>query len=117
VTEIERVRASVDALGANDWDGVGRAFRGSHVSMRDDFEISCAELDVAVATAVEAGAIGARMTGGGFGGSSIALVPEERLDAVVRAIDAAFVAEGFRAPAHLHAEPGTAAALLPGAGG
>ena len=69
--------------------------------MRDDFEISCAELDTVVATAVEAGALGARMTGGGFGGSAISLVPQERLDAVVRAIDLAFVAAGYRAPAHL----------------
>ena len=77
----------------------GGCFAASHVSMRDDFEISCPELDLAVATAVEAGAIGARMTGGGFGGSSIALVPTERLDAVVRAIDTAFVAAGLPGPA------------------
>ena len=80
--------------------------------MRDDFEISCPELDVAVTTAVEAGALGARMTGGGFGGSSIALVPEERVEAVVHAIDAAFVTEGFRPPAHLRAEPGPAAGVV-----
>ena len=80
--------------------------------MRDDFEISCPELDVAVATAVEAGAVGARMTGGGFGGSSVALVPVERVDAVVRAIDAAFALGGLRArPAHLRAEPSAGAAI------
>lgn len=112
VTEIDRVRATVAALGAGDWQGVGRAFRDSHVSMRDDFEISCPELDVAVTTAVEAGAIGARMTGGGFGGSSIALVPVERVDAAVRAIDAAFVAAGFGPPQHLRAVPSTAADLV-----
>jgi galactokinase len=112
VTEVERVRVTVDALAAGDWPEVGRVFRESHVSMRDDFEISSAELDVAVTTAVEAGALGARMTGGGFGGSSIALVPTARVDAVVRAIDTAFAAEGFRAPQHLHAVPGPAADLL-----
>jgi galactokinase len=80
--------------------------------MRDDFEISSPELDVSVTTAVEAGAIGARMTGGGFGGSSIALVPEERLEAVMRAIDVAFVDAGFRPPAHLRAEPASAAQLM-----
>ncbi len=89
-----------------------RSSRASHASMRDDFEISCPELDLAVATAVEAGAIGARMTGGGFGGSSIALVPVDRVDAVVRAIDVAFAAAGFRAPGHLHAEPGPAAGVV-----
>jgi galactokinase len=91
---------------------VGRTFAESHTSMRDDFEISCPELDLAVATAVEAGAIGARMTGGGFGGSAISLVPEDGLDAAVRALDTAFAAEGFRAPAHLRAVPGPAADLV-----
>lgn len=105
VTEIARVEEVVAAFAGNDWDTVGRAFAASHASMRDDFEISCPELDVAVATAVEAGALAARMTGGGFGGSSVAVVPEERLAAVIRAIDTAFVAEGFRAPAHLRAVP------------
>lgn len=112
VTEIARVRDTVEALEAGDWTAIGRAFRDSHVSMRDDFEISCPELDVAVTTAVEAGAVGARMTGGGFGGSSIALVPAPRLDAVVRAIDAAFVTAGYGAPQHLRAEPDAAASLL-----
>ena len=112
VTEIERVRTAVAAIESGDWAEVGRVFGASHASMRDDFEISCPELDLAVATAVEAGAIGARMTGGGFGGSSIALVPVDRVDAVVRAIDVAFAAAGFRAPGHLHAEPGPAAGVV-----
>jgi galactokinase len=54
------------------------------------------------------------MTGGGFGGSSVALVPDERVDAVMRAIDAAFVLEGFRAPAHLHAIPSAGAGVVSG---
>jgi galactokinase len=113
VTEIERVSATVAALAVGDWQEVGGLFLDSHVSMRDDFDISCPELDTAVATAVEAGAVGARMTGGGFGGSSIALVPEERVEAVARAIDTAFVAAGFGPPAHLLAEPSAAAGVLP----
>ena len=112
VTEVERVREVVAAIGAGDWEEVGRLFAVSHVSMRDDFEISCPELDVAVLTAVEAGAVGARMTGGGFGGSSVALVPLERVGAVARAVDAAFAARGFRSPAHLVAEPSAAADLV-----
>ena len=112
VTEITRVERSVSAIEAGDWARLGRLFDESHVSMRDDFEISCPELDTSVATAVEAGAIGARMTGGGFGGSSIALVPEERVDAVVRAIDTAFVAAGFAAPAHLLATASAAADVV-----
>ncbi|MFC6285210.1 galactokinase [Nocardioides sp. GCM10027113] len=113
VTEIVRVEAAVAALGSRDWNEVGRLFAASHRSMRDDFEISCDELDVAVATAVEAGAVAARMTGGGFGGSSVAVVPRDRLDAVVRAVDTAFAAEGFGAPDHLVAEPSGRAGALP----
>jgi len=112
VSEIARVDAVVSAVQTGDWDEVGRLFLDSHVSMRDDFEISCPELDTAVTTAVEAGALGARMTGGGFGGSSIALVPTERVDAVARAVDAAFVAGGYRSPAHLLAEPAGAADVV-----
>jgi galactokinase len=112
VTEIERVRLAVAALEAGDWQELGRQLLASHVSMRDDFEISCDELDAVVQTAVEAGAVGARMTGGGFGGSAISLVPVERVEAVMRAVDAAFVAAGFKAPAHLLAEPAAAAGVV-----
>jgi galactokinase len=111
VTEIQRVTDTVTALGRRDWETVGRLFDASHRSMRDDFEISCPELDTAVAIAVQAGAVAARMTGGGFGGSSVAVVPEERVEAVMRAIDAAFVLEGFRAPVHLLAEPSAGAGV------
>jgi galactokinase len=101
VTEIARVEAAVAAIETGAWPELGTLFEDSHLSMRDDFEISCPELDAVVTAAVEAGALGARMTGGGFGGSAIALVPLERLEAVARAVDARFVTEGFRAPAHL----------------
>ncbi len=111
VTEIQRVTETVAALEHGRWDEVGRLFDTSHVSMRDDFEISCPELDAAVAIAVQAGAVAARMTGGGFGGSSVAVVPEERVEAVMRAIDAAFVLEGFRSPAHLVATASAGATI------
>ena len=112
VTEIGRVRDAVAAIETGDWQDLGRQFLASHVSMREDFEISCPELDTVVQTAVEAGAVGARMTGGGFGGSAISLVPVERLAAVMRAVDAAFVAAGYRAPAHLRAEASAAAGVV-----
>lgn len=112
VTEIERVARCVEALGEGDLAQVGALFAASHASMRDDFEISCPELDVAVAVAVEAGAAAARMTGGGFGGSSVALVPSDRVDAVARAIDTAFALEGFGPPAHLRAVPSAGASLI-----
>jgi galactokinase len=67
-----------------------------------------------VAIAVQAGAIAARMTGGGFGGSSVAVVPDERVEAVTRAVDAAFVLEGFRSPVHLRAVPSSGARVEPG---
>jgi galactokinase len=113
VTEIARVPAVFAALRSQDWAGVGRTFAASHASMRDDFEISTPELDLAVETALEAGADGARMTGGGFGGSIVALVPEARVGAVTAAIDAAFAAKGLPEPQHLVATPSEGAGLVP----
>jgi galactokinase len=77
---------------------LGDLLEASHASLRDDYEVSCNELDVAVETAVDAGALGARMTGGGFGGSAIALAPEGGVEEVVGAVQVAFAARGFHAP-------------------
>ncbi|WP_151082337.1 galactokinase [Nocardioides cynanchi] len=109
LTENDRVRSAVALIGAGDWTGLGRVLDASHVSMRDDFEISCRELDLAVTAARGAGALGARMTGGGFGGSAVALVPASALDDVRRAVTAAFAEAGLAEPAHLVATPGEAA--------
>ena len=98
VTEIERVTLTVAALERGDLDEVGRLFDASHASLRDDYEVSCEELDVATQTARSHGALGARMTGGGFGGSCIAIVRASDADAVTAAITAAFEAEGFTPP-------------------
>ena len=98
VTEIARVRATVEALNAGDLAEVGRLFDASHASLRDDYEVSCDELDASVEAARAAGALGARMTGGGFGGSSIALLPADAVDAAERSIAAAFAEHGWRAP-------------------
>ncbi|MEW1952529.1 galactokinase [Terrabacter sp. NPDC080008] len=98
VTEIDRVEQAVAALRSGDLEEVGRLFDASHVSMRDDYEISCEELDVATETARQHGALGARMTGGGFGGSCIAIVRSESVDEVSTAIDASFADHGFTAP-------------------
>ncbi len=114
VTENERVLGCVAALEAGDWQEVGRLFDASHQSLRDDYEVSCPELDLVVSTARETGALGARMTGGGFGGSAIVLVAVERADAVRRAVDAAFVAAGFAAPAHLDGTPSAPASRVSG---
>jgi galactokinase len=75
----------------------------SHESLRDDFEVSCPELDAVVAAAGEAGALGARMTGGGFGGSAIVLVDHALVPAVRDAVDRAFAAQEWSAPAYLDA--------------
>jgi galactokinase len=102
VTENERVLGAVAALrsGALESDpaAVGALLTASHASMRDDFEITTPALDLAAATAVEAGAAGARMTGGGFGGAVIALVARDRAAATAEAITAAFARAGFTPP-------------------
>src|SRR3954453_3502010 len=74
-TEIDRVRDAVRQLEDGDFEGLGASFTASHVSLRDDYEVSAPELDAVVDTALEHGALGARMTGGGFGGSALAPAP------------------------------------------
>ena len=86
LTEIQRVRDFVAAAAAGDWQGAGALMNASHESLRDDYEVSCTELDVVVEAARAAGALGARMTGGGFGGSAIALVRVADASAVARAV-------------------------------
>lgn len=98
VTEIARVDEVVEALRQGDLKEVGRLFIASHESLRDDYEVSCTELDLVVDTAVAEGALGARMTGGGFGGSAIALVPVADVERVSAAIVAAFSAAQLTAP-------------------
>lgn len=98
VTEDARVLATVGALRAEGPRAIGALLDASHASMRDDFEISVPELDTAVEAAREAGALGARMTGGGFGGSAIALVETPVLDDVEDAVREAFATRGFAAP-------------------
>jgi galactokinase len=109
VGENERVLAAVDAIRARDWSALGALLDGSHASLRDDYEVSCAELDTAVASAVDAGALGARMTGGGFGGSAVALVPHERVTAVRTAVDDAFAAAGWQSPRTFEVSPSAGA--------
>ena len=109
VTENQRVLDAVAALDAGDWPSLSAALDASHVSMRDDFEISCRELDLAVETARHAGALGARMTGGGFGGSAVALVPRAELAGIQEVVSAAFADAALTPPAFLVATPGDAA--------
>jgi galactokinase len=111
-TEIDRVREAVRELDAGDYTGLGATFTASHESLRDDYEVSCEELDAVVETALAHGALGARMTGGGFGGSAIALVPDERLGGVRRAIGTTYEERGWDAAAFLTAPPSAGARRL-----
>jgi len=105
VTENQRVLETVRTLNEEGPLAIGALLDASHVSMRDDFEISIPELDLAVKTARAHGAIGARMTGGGFGGAAIALVPQARVSQVESAVKEAFAAKGFSEPATFTVTP------------
>ena len=98
VTENQRVLDAVDTLRAEGPRALGGLLVASHVSMRDDFEISTPELDLAVESALDAGALGARMTGGGFGGAAIAIVETDRVDETEATVAAAFADAGFTDP-------------------
>jgi galactokinase len=91
VRENERTLRAARALGRGDLSEVGALFTESHASLRDDYEVSCDELDAAVEAATsEPGVYGARMTGGGFGGCTITLLEENAIDRVSKAIAARF---------------------------
>jgi len=112
VTDNLRVHATAGHLEAGDVRGIGPLLTQAHRSLRDDFEVSCAELDTAVDAAIGAGALGARMVGGGFGGSAIALVDADRASAVADAVAAAFAASGFGVPRIFPATPSAGAHRL-----
>ena len=98
ITENQRVLDTVEVLRESGATAIGGLLDASHRSMRDDFEISVPELDLAVETAVAAGALGARMTGGGFGGSAIALVRVDDLSRIQVAVDNAFGEHAYGQP-------------------
>jgi galactokinase len=98
VTEIARVLDAVTALRASDFVTLGKLINASHISLRDDYAVSCPELDVAVDASLAAGAMGARMVGGGFGGSAIALIKASEVQQTRDAVAAAFESKGFKKP-------------------
>jgi galactokinase len=98
VTENQRVLDTVGVLRSGDIRGIGPLMTASHESLRDDFEVTVPELDTAVDAALAAGAYGARMTGGGFGGCALALVDASRASSVSDAVAGAFAQNGFTAP-------------------
>jgi galactokinase len=105
-TEDARVLEVVRLLDAGLLRGIGPLLTASHASLRDDFAVSCRELDLAVSTALDAGALGARMTGGGFGGSAIALVDIAAADDIGAAVSDAFARAAWEAPVVVCAVPG-----------
>ena len=117
VSEIARTRAFIELLDEGPLEGTRLAVAGallndSHDSLRDDYEVSCEELDVAVEAARGAGAHGARMTGGGFGGSAIALVDAHAVEEVARAVAAAYAERGWEPPHFIRSLPGAPAGRL-----
>jgi galactokinase len=111
ITENERVLQAVDLMRSGDLGGVGQLLSASHASLANDFEISWPEADATVDAAVGAGALGARMMGGGFGGSVIALVDQDA--APVRgAVGAVYDRQGWPAPGFLDAPPSEGAHRL-----
>jgi galactokinase len=112
VTENQRVLDTVALLRTQSARAIGPLLSASHASLRDDYQVTVPELDLAAETAEAAGAYGARMTGGGFGGCVIALVDAEAADAVAAAVTDAFAARGFTAPSWFIANPSAGATRI-----
>ena len=112
ITEMKRVLDCVDALGSGDFVKVGQLINESHRSLRDDYTVSCPELDTAVEASLAAGALGSRMVGGGFGGSAIALIEAAKTSQTISAIEKAFADKKFKAPRFFTSLPSQGAELL-----
>ncbi|WP_333764690.1 galactokinase [Streptomyces sp. IBSBF 2390] len=112
VTENHRVERVVDLLSAGRTHEIGPVLTEGHASLRDDFRISCPELDLVVDTALAGGALGARMTGGGFGGSAIVLTRATDADTLTKSIEEAFAAAAFTPPRVFEATPSAGAHRL-----
>ncbi|MFK0140816.1 galactokinase [Streptomyces murinus] len=112
VTEDERVERTVALLRAGTPRAIGPILTEGHASLRDDFRISCPELDLVVETALAHGALGARMTGGGFGGSAIVLTGTADVPSLTEALETAFAAAQFKAPRVFEAVPSAGARRL-----
>lgn len=112
VTEMKRVIDCVQALSGSNFALVGELINQSHASLRDDYTVSCPELDTAVDAALAAGALGARMVGGGFGGSAIALIQASKTTETIKTIEKAFSSKKFKAPRFFTSLPSQGAELI-----
>lgn len=112
VTEMKRVLDCVAALGDDNFVKVGQLINESHISLRDDYNVSSPELDVAVEACLAAGAMGSRMVGGGFGGSAIALIKDSKTTQTIHAVEKAFADKNFKSPRFFKSIPSQGAELL-----
>jgi galactokinase len=116
VSENQRTLATAEAVRRNDWETVGPLMAASHASLRDDYQVSCSELDLLVEQAAgigpEGGVLGSRMTGGGFGGCTISLVRHGALDEVARRIGATYLQRTGRQATVFATRPAGGARIL-----
>ena len=112
VTEMKRVLDGVAALQAGDFKEFGQIITASHNSLRDNYKVSCPELNVAVDTALSMGALGSRMIGGGYGGSAIALIHADQTESMKIAIAQAFKGAGFITPRFFTSLPSEGARVI-----
>ncbi|MFJ8271038.1 galactokinase [Streptomyces sp. NPDC094154] len=112
VTENARAQRVVSLLESGDTRAIGPILTEGHASLRDDFRVSCPELDLVVDTALASGALGARMTGGGFGGSAIVLTDSAEVPSLAKAMEDAFTKAGDTAPRVFEAVPSAGARRL-----
>jgi galactokinase len=112
VSEMKRVLDCVEALSKSDFVKVGELINQSHISLRDDYNVSCPELDTAVDASLAAGALGSRMVGGGFGGSAIALIEVSKTSETIHAVEKAFADKKFKAPRFFTSLPSQGAEII-----
>ncbi|MCX6896799.1 MAG: galactokinase, partial [Verrucomicrobia bacterium] len=118
IGEIERTPHAAEGIRAGNWPAVGALMYASHYSLKDDYEVSCPELDAVVEIAqnigLKGGVIGCRMTGGGFGGCTVALVKTDKVDSVMKTIEAEYTKRTGIKPTMFVSRPGQGATLLKG---
>ena len=112
VTEMKRVMEAVLALETKNFVALGILLNQSHASLRDDYNVSCPELNAAVDASLSAGALGARMVGGGFGGSAIALIKAAQVRETIAAVEKVFVENKFKAPRFFTSLPSQGAEII-----
>lgn len=116
ITENERTLLAAAALQAGDWSAVGKLMYDSHASLRDDYQVSCRELDTVVEIArklgPKQGVIGCRMTGAGFGGCAVSLVKTDAVRTLTRTIAEAYEKQTRTEPAMFWSRPAAGARVL-----